>query len=301
MYRHVLDRLTPILQELAPGVGVEWLQSGSEKLATRLDAELAAGATKADLVLTSDPLWYERLARAGHLLPYASLRSLSIPRELLDPEGRYVTSRLSTMVIAYDERRVPAGEAPRSFEALFSERWKGKVTIPDPLGSGTSFTTVAFLTDLHGPAFLARMRDAGTVAAGGNSAAIARLESGEHQVAFVLLENVLQARRNGSPIGFVLPEEGPVLIPGPIAILARSKRPERAKRIYDALLSERAQRIIVDGDLHSPFEPLPPPAGAPPLAELTRGRFTWSRAFLERSLTRTDDLRRALSTTLGGH
>ncbi|MCK6548107.1 extracellular solute-binding protein [Myxococcota bacterium] len=300
MYRHVIDAVTPILKAEVPGVDVEWLQSGSEKIATRLDAELAAGAPRADLVMTSDPLYYERLKREGHLLPYASIRALAMPRELVDPDGAYVTARLSVMVLGYDGRKIPAADAPASFAALFSERWRGQVTIPDPLASGTAFTTLVFLTDVLGPDVVDQMKAAGTVASGGNSAALTRIESGEHVAGFLLLENVLAAKRNTSPVAFTVPSEGAVLIPGSIAILKRSTNPAAAKAIYDVILSDAVQREIIRGDMHSPFEALPPPDGAPTLEVLEQGRMKWSRGFTDRAMAGAEALRKRWAEVMGG-
>src|SRR5687768_6707907 len=267
MYRPVIEELEPLLHKELPAVEVEWLQAGSEKIATRLDAELSAGAPRADLVMTSDPLWYERLWRDGHLLPHASLRALAMPRELVHPEGAFVTSRISTMVIAYNERAVKPEEAPATFDDLFTERWSGEVTTPDPLGSGTAFTTLAFLV-ARNPSVIDRMKAARTIASGGNTTAITRLESGEHAVGFVLLENVLMARQAGSPLAYVVPREGAVLIPGPIAILRKSGNPRAARAVYDFMLSELAQQAIVRGAMHSPFAQVPAPSGAPALETL---------------------------------
>lgn len=301
MYRSVIDALDPPLKEALPSVEVEWLQGGSEKIATRLDAELRAGGPKADIVMTSDPLWYERLKREGHLLPYASLRALQIPRDLVDRDGAYVTSRISTMVLAYNERLVSAGEAPKSFEELFSERWRREVTMPDPLGSGTAFATLSFLVEAFGHDTISRMKAVQAVPSGGSSSVIGRLESGEHKVAFVLLENVLSAQRNGSPIAFKVPREGAVLIPGPIAILRSSRNPRAARAVYDFLLSETAQKAIVAGDMHSPFDTLPAPRGAPAFDALLEGRFRWTRGFVDRAMQRTDETRKLFAEVMGGH
>lgn len=300
MYRSVIDEVDPLLEAKLPGVRVEWLQSGSEKIATRLDAELAAGSTPADIVLTSDPFWYERKKREGHFLPYASLRALALPRDFVDRDGAYMTSRISTMVLVYNARLVAEADAPASFDDLFSAKWKGAVTIPDPLASGTSFTTLAFLVDSFGESIITRMREARTVAAGGNSAAMTRIEAGEQKVGFVLLENALQAKRSGAPIEYRIPKEGAVLIPGPIAVLKISDNPVAARAVYDLLLSDELQALIVKGDLHSPFQALKPPDGAPPLAELMQTKLQFSPAFLERSYERAESLRKKFSEIMGG-
>lgn len=294
MYREVIDQVDPLLEAALPGVQVEWLQAGSEKIATRLDAELSAGATPCDLVLTSDPLWYERSARAGHLLPYASLRALAMDRRFVRRDGAYVTSRISTMVIAYDQKKVPAEQAPRTFAALFEDPWRGRVTLPDPLGSGTTFTSLAVLLG-RDPTMLDRIRGAQVVASGGNSSTLTRIESGEQQVGMVLLENVLEAQARGGAIGLVVPEDGPVVVPGPVAILRLSPNPDAARAVYDLLLSEPVQQELIKGRLHSPFEVLPAPTGAPGIQVLLASPYQVDAAFLDQALSRDEALREALA------
>jgi iron(III) transport system substrate-binding protein len=292
MYREVIDEVDPLLEAELPDVDIEWLQAGSEKIATRLDAELAAGATPADLVLTSDPLWYERLARAGHFRPYASLRALPLDRRFVRPDGAYVTSRLSTMVIAYDTRKITADEAPKTWADLFSGKWP--VTMPDPLGSGTAFSSVALLFAAD-PSIEEAMRSAKVVASGGNSSVITRIESGEQTVGMVLLENVLEAQTRKGPIGLSIPSDGPIGIPGPIAILQLAPNPEAAQAVYDRLLSEPVQKLMVKGRLHSPYERVAAPIGAPSSAEIAASKYQVTPEFLDRTLAHAEELKARFS------
>lgn len=300
MYRRVIDEISPYLDAHLPGVRVEWLQGGSEKLATRLDAELAAGAPRADLIMTSDPFWYERLKREGHLQPYASIRALAMPRALLDRDGAFVTSRISTMVIAYNERLVERADVPQNFDELFLPRWRGRVTTPDPLGSGTTFTTIAFLVHRHGDALFERIKAAQTVSSGGNSSTLTRIESGEHRLGFVLLENVLAARRRGSPVAYRVPERGAVLVPGPIAILKGTRNPRAARAVYDLLLSPPVQKMIVLGDMHSPYEDVPAPAGAPELSVLLKTEHQWTPEVVDALVKRAPEIRQRFAQVMGG-
>ncbi len=300
MYREVIDAVKPVLAEKLPEVEVDWLQGGSEKLATRLDAELVAGTPSADLVLTSDPLWYRRLARDGHLASYAAVPALSMPRPLVDRGGYFVTSRISTMVLAYNETHVKPDEVPKTFLDLFDERFAGRVTTPDPLGSGTTFTTLAFLVHAHGDDVIHRMKAARTIASGGNSSTMTRLESGEHHVGFVLLENVLAAEKRGTPVKWRLPDEGPVLIPGPIAILAKAPNPVAARAVYDVLLSKAAQEKIVAGLMHAPFDDMAPPTGAPPLPKLLETNYEWTDDFVRSAVDDAHALREEFSAIMGG-
>lgn len=272
MYKEVIEAIEPVLarrlETTSPGTRVEWFQSASEKVAQRLDAELAAGGSPCDLLLTSDPAYYERLEREGRLVPYVSPAALRQPRSLVDAEGSFAAARLSTMVIGISPRY--AGERPRSFADLAKPGLR--VTLGDPLSSGTTLTAVAVLSTRLGWDWFRALEAKGTVAAGGGGAVMQRLESGEADAGIVLLENILLAQARGSKVAVAIPSDGAVVIPGPIAILQRARRSEAARAVYDALLSEDVQRAIVDlGKMHSPDPAVPPPAGAPPLEALLAG------------------------------
>jgi iron(III) transport system substrate-binding protein len=270
MYKHVVDAVGPALAaELArtsPGTTVDWFQSGSEKVAQRLDAELSAGGSPCDVLLTSDPTHYARLKREGLLAPYVSPRALRQPRELIDPDGAWAASRFSLMVLAVAPTVAASARAPSSFRDLGALE---RVALGDPLSSGTNLFTVSTLAARLGWSWFEQLKSRGAVVAGGNASVLQRIESGESDAGWVLFENVAAARSKGERVALVVPADGGVLVPGPIALLPHARHSEQARAVYDALLSESVQRVIVDvGRLHSPDLSLPPPDGAPPLREL---------------------------------
>jgi hypothetical protein len=97
----VTDALTSLARRTLPDVELVVFQGGSEKVASRLDADLAAGRAGADILLVSDPLLYRRLHHDGQLLPYASPNATPIDRRLVDFDNAFVAARVSTMVIAH--------------------------------------------------------------------------------------------------------------------------------------------------------------------------------------------------------
>ncbi len=283
MYRHVLDALEPLLKERLPGVQVRWYQAGSEKVASRLEAERAAGAVRADLLATSDPFLYERLAREGALLRYASPNVLRVPRALVDLDARYAALRLSTMVLVHREGGPPP---PTSFAELAQGPWTGRVAIGDPLTSGTAFTWAVFCDARYGEAFFTGLRQRGAIVAGGNAAVLQKVESGEADAGVLLLENVLAARARGSPLQVVWPTDGAVVIPGPAALFATTPNPVAAKAVVDVLLSPEGQRLIVEqGGMHAVDPRLAGPGGEPGVDALLERARPWTPELLERGLT----------------
>ena len=66
------------------------------------------------------------------------------------------------------------------------------------------------------------------------------------------------------------------------------------------MLSDELQTRIVHGDLHSPFEQLPPPEGAPSLSVLNQTKLQFSPEFLSRSYEGAESLRKRFSEIMGG-
>ena len=292
MYQHVLDALDPLLKQRLPDVQVHWYQAGSEKVASRLEAERTAGAVRADILATSDPFLYERLAREGAFLRYASPNVLRVPRSLMELDAHYTAVRLSTMVLVH---RTGAPPAPVSFAQLGGEGWTGRAAVGDPLTSGTAFTWAVFLQAKYGEAFFEHLRAKGVIVAGGNAAVLQKVESGEVDVGVLLLENALAAKARGSPIDIVWPEDGAVVIPGPVAIFSSSRNAVAARALVDVLLSPEGQRIIVQGDMHAVDPRLEGPRGEPGLETLMSRSQPWTPALVELGLTRGSAIKEMFS------
>jgi iron(III) transport system substrate-binding protein len=238
MYQEVVDAMDPAVEK-ATGARVEWFQAGSEKVAQRWEAEDEAGGSRACVVATSDPLWYVDLAARGKLAAYVSPRALDLPRVWVAPE--YAAMRVSEMTIA------AVGEAPPSFRALGEPEWRGKFSTPDPLSSGTTFTALSVLEARYGADWLVALKTNGWVAAGGNSAVLARMESGEKPVGMILRENLKDT------VTERVPEEGRIPVPGFVAIPAACPSREAAERVVDWFLGEEAQARVVGAKMASPF------------------------------------------------
>ncbi len=282
MYRHVLDALDPVLKEAAPELTVHWFQAGSEKVAARLEAELASGGSQCDVLVTSDPFLYQRFKKEGRWLRYVSPNGVRTPQSLVDPDGHFASVRVSTMVLVHR-----AGTpAPTSFASLAGEPLRGEVVVGDPLTSGTAYSWAVAMDATLGADFFARLRANGARVGGGNAAVLQKIEGGEARVGVLLLENALAAKAKGSPIDLDWPSDGAVLIPGYEGILSTTRNADGAKAVVDALLSPKGQDVIARlGDMHAVDPRVPGPRGTAGLFELLAKSQPWSEAFLERGLS----------------
>lgn len=299
IYEHVIAGLEPVLRETFPDIDVRFFQRGSEDVAARLNSEIAAGKVGADLVMTSDPFWYEELKEAGHFLEYRSPRAVNIPPALNDPDATFVTVRVPVMVLAVNSNRVPPDQRPRSFRQLTDPAWAKRLTMGDPNRSGSFFTAVAALSKKYGWEYFEALRKNEIVAAGGNSAVINRVVTGEKDAGIVLLENLLQARQQNAkaPIEIVYPEDGGILVPSPIAILKTTAAPDAAKRLYDFFLSDTGQNALVGGWMYSPFEHIAPPPGARPWKDVfSTTLLPWTFDYLRETTKSREEIKRRFNS-----
>ena len=252
-YREVTDGLVALAKTVLPDVELVVFQGGSEKVASRLDADLAAGRAGADVLLVSDPFLYRRLKQQGHLRAYASPRGTPIDRRLVDLDNAFVAARVSTMVVAHHTGTTPRAQVPTSLAKLLKGELaeSAETAFGDPLSSGTAFMTAVVVGD-GDVGFLSTLRARGASVAGGNAAVLQRVLSGERRFGVVLLENVLLARARGEPVGFVLPTDA-VTIAGDLAILDDTQNVVAARAVVDLILSPAGQALIrgVDGRMHS--------------------------------------------------
>lgn len=270
-YNYVVQDFDAALKVKFPEYAIKWYQSGGENVAAKINAELLNGKSKADLILSSDLFWYEDLRRKDALLPYESPREKDIVYPLHDPTHSWAVSRFPVMGIAYNADVYSEADAPKSFADLTNPRFKNKVSMGSPLESGTTFGTVALLSQRLGWEYFEKLRANGILSAGGNSAVINRIETRERPVGIVLMENVITARKKNPKLKFVYPVEGAIIIPNPIAIMKSTAHPEATKRIYDFFFSSDGQLPNLKGDIYGAFADMPAPGGERPFTKILSG------------------------------
>jgi len=298
LYKEVIAEMTPMLEKAVPGVKIQWYQGGSENIASKVSAELSAGKAKADLILTSDPFWYEELKEAGKLLNYESPKAKNILRDFSDPANAYAAVRLPVMVIGYNSDAIQGNDLPKSWKDLTSPKFKGKIAMPSPMESGTAFMTAAMLSKKYGWDIFKDLRKNEILAAGGNSTVINRLETKEKVVGIVLLENILKAWGKGSPVRPIYPEDGAIPISSPTAIMKDTDSPEDAKRVYDWFFSDEAQQSIVKCGMYSLLPGTAAPVNALPFEQLKAKMMPWSGDVLLSLYKSRDEIKSKFNETV---
>ena len=276
MYQFVIDMMDEALKKefpnLVPGNnGSFFFYGGTSSLITKLYGEMETGTLGCDMMLVAEPAFSLELKDAGYLQPIAIDNPAQLLRFPYDEEGYWYPVRVCNMVLAYNPEKVDEWAAkgvtiPKTFKDFaFDTTLKGLISMGNPLTSGTTYAAVASLIqDNHyGKDFLKGLA-ANEVMIESGSTALTKLQTGECAAIMILEESVLKVLKEaddaGAPItnlACIYPDDGVVLIPSTVMTVAedhsKNVNVEACEAVEKWLLSEEAQKLILQGYMHSVF------------------------------------------------
>lgn len=250
-----------------PNVEVEWIRDGTTQVMARLEAEYAAGAPQADVLLIADMVTMEGLEAQGRLLAYPGADVSAYDAALMDPEHHYFSTKLITTGIIYNTN---APFVPESWADLLRPEAAGQIAMPSPLTSGAATIHMVSLTsnpDL-GWEYYEGLAAQGTNPQGGNGGVYRAVAGGEQMYGMVVDYMPLREIPNGAPVGFVFPTEGVSSVTEPVAILSNAQNVPAAQAFVDFLLSEQGQQLASDMGYLPALPGVTPPAGFPALQDI---------------------------------
>lgn len=252
-----------------PEIAVEIFRTGTTELMSKLQAELAAGSTPADVLLIADSVAMTQVKNEDRLLAYLEAPIDGLPEAIIDPDRTYFGTKLITTGIVYNTDLV--AEPPRSWHDLAAPEIASATIMPSPLYSGAAVIHVGTMVQQpeFGWAWYEALADSGAVAGQGNGTVIEAVARGEKAYGIIIEYMALNAKAKGSPVDFVFPEEGVSSITQPVAILKDSDNIEAAKIFVDWQLGRAAQEQSVAQGYFPVLEGVSPPAGYPDPASLT--------------------------------
>ena len=269
MYQFVIDMMDEALKaefpNLTPGNGDSFFfYGGTGQLQTKLAGEMETGSLDCDMMLVAEPAYSLELKEGGWLEPIEIENADTLLRFPYDEEGYWYPVRVCNMVLAYnpemwgDDKEWKLEDLPKSFEDFAKmEKLEGLISMGNPLTSGTTMAAIAALTDKYGFEYFDGLGKNKVMVESGSSA-LTKLETGECKVIMILEESVLQKRKDdGSKLTCIYPEDGVILIPSTVMTVAEDRSAnmniEACEAIEKWLLTEEAQKLILEGFMHSVF------------------------------------------------
>ncbi len=229
--------------KLYPDVKVNTFRSGTEEVIGKILAENEAKDVQADVLLVADEVTFENLKSKDLLESYESPELEFIPEQYIDEDKMYVGTKIMATVLAYNTELVE--KAPTSWADLTDASTNSKTIMPSPLYSGAAAYNLGIFTRTEslGWDFYEKLKANGVTVGQGNGTALQGIQAGDQSYAIIVDYLVTNAKKDGSPLELVYPQEGVPVITEPIALMKDAENPEAAQAFIDFVLSKEGQEL----------------------------------------------------------
>lgn len=236
----VIDRVVDLFSKQHPDVQVSVVRAGSGALMQRIKAE---GQNP-----LGDVFWsggFSTLADYKEYLDsYESPEAKAVEADYRGPNHAWLGTNTHVSVLMVNSKQLDGDAAPLGWADLADPKWKGKIVIPDPQRSSSSYVALYGLKELMGPETFKKVVD-NAVIVGTTAGAYDGVAQGEFPIGVTMEYAAYQYVAGGmSNISLVYPSEGTFLSPEGMFIIKGSKNPEEARKLFDFLASAPVQTEV---------------------------------------------------------
>lgn len=294
MYEDIIDNMETELEKVFPDLDVEFFQGGSGTIQSKIAAEMDAGKMGCDILMVAEPSYALQLKEAGILHPHPFAEADKLVFDY-DPDGYWYPVRVCNMVLAYNPEKYSRDDLPLSMKDFAeNDSMKGKLSMSNPLTSGTAYCSMVGLLDKYGEDYLKALGNQ-NVAIESGSVALTKLETGECSEIMVLEESVLKKREEeGSALEVIYPEDGSIPVPSPIMIIdekySANANIAAAEAVQEYFLSPAGQQLVINGWMYGVRSDVEEyPYDAVPLSDLMKNTIPvdWEKCYKQREEIRT--------------
>ena len=224
-----------------PFIKVKLNRTGSEKLLTKVLAEIRAKKNFADVIQTVE-FSMHLLHRSGGLAHYLPRANALFP-ETFKEDGYWTTVYYNPYVIAYNTRLVPPRTVPASYEQLLAKNWRGKMMM-----EGTKADWFAGILQIMGQErglkYMHELAKQQPVVREGHELLAQLIAAGEATLDInIPAASVERLKEKGAPIDWASIGETPAIMVG-IGLSAQAPHPNTAKIFLDFVLSRDGQKLM---------------------------------------------------------
>jgi putative spermidine/putrescine transport system substrate-binding protein len=195
--------------------------------------------------------------KAGLLEPYQGPGWRSVPYELKDPEGNWVTIHSGSLGLMINVEAFEGRPVPKSWNDLLDPKYKGMVGFLDPSSAFVGYVGAVAINqalggclDDFGPAlayFRELLKNEPIVP---KQTAYARVLSGEIPILLDYDFNAYRAKHaDGAAVEFVIPSEGSIMVPYVMALVKGAPHAENGRKVIDFVLGADGQRLWAENFL----------------------------------------------------
>jgi iron(III) transport system substrate-binding protein len=266
-------KMSVFWKEKFPEVKLTILRKQSPQLVQTIEAEIAAGKPRADILTSALGYTGIEFKAKGYYLPYKPVNFDRIDARFKDPDGYWIAQHMTLLLGAYNTKAVDKKDLPRKYADLLHPKWKGKLLSAHPSTSGSHSGFYGGIVNEKingGWDFLKQLKDQDVMFVRGNAEAARMIVAGERAIGITISSsNLFVARSKGQPIDVFTYEDGVIVNNPPKGILKFTKRPNAAKLFIEWIFSEEGQTQLSEwGEYWPVLAGIPGPEGAPDLTKV---------------------------------
>lgn len=225
------------------GIPVQVLEARASELRERIRTEQAAGRYLGDVMFSSDSQAVILNAEDKSLAPHGEVPNARALTGGFRDDGLKAPVMTINYGLLLNNKLVPVGDEPRSWNDLTDPKWKGKILSDDMRAVGGGYVMFYATDEKLGKAFHDKLADQNLQFTREYREAGKRVARGEMAIyqPFILSDMV---NLKGLPVRSVVPAEGAPYVLYASAMLKGAPHPNAAKLYIDFTMSEEVQKIF---------------------------------------------------------
>ena len=251
-----------------PGIEVALTRQTAQILNTRLQQDIKAGVANCDIFCSTDEAHYPPLIRGNYLTQFTPPDLGLLPKQFqnLNPDHYYHLGAIGFVVINYRTDKVSS--PPTNWKDFASSAWKGKTTTGHPGFSGYVGQWVTAMLRTYGDGWLTDFKNTNPQINKSVNDTVTDITKGERVVGAGPDNFSLASKDKGVPIDVKFPDDGAVIVPGPVGILANSTHPNAARLFTNFMYSKEYSQALVTTSNYPLRDDVAPPTGVPKLDKI---------------------------------
>lgn len=229
-----------------PGITVEGVDQRGRETREKILAEQQSRNFVVDVAI-SGPDTQGALIEAKVTEDFASQ---FIERVVPELKPQYASSNprsVNIYSIAVNTTLVPADQEPKSWNDVLDPKWRGKLAMDDPRGSGPGGTILSGVEQVLGQEWSARLAPQRVFFATQSGPLWTGMARGEYAI-FLSAQHtdVIIQKQSGAPMKQIRPAEGIGLTPIAQSLIKGAPHPNAGKLWIDWTLTEKGQQVLGD-------------------------------------------------------
>lgn len=244
--QEIVDEIGKAFTKKYPGISFEGTRNTASNLFQKLNQEAQTNLNIADVYATTDFSQMLKLKEDQKLQQYTPAAKENIVEKYrnLDPDNYYQVGAFLPIIIGYNSALISPKEAPASWEALNTAKYKGKIATGSGAASGQVGTWALSMEQKYGWDYLVNFNKLNPKLSRSINDVVPALVAKERALGATTVGQVLTRKSLGDPLDVIYPEDGAIVVVAPIAILQKAPHPNAAKLFLNFLNSREYSEVI---------------------------------------------------------